>query len=121
MMSIMNTEALTIDSYAQFFKCLSEPVRLRILFLLLNRGELCVCDLVESLEISQSVVSRHLAYLRNNGVLSSRREGAWVYYTLAENNLFFGKVLADFAKDGVNSEELKANLDKISEPAGSCC
>ena len=121
MMSAMNTDALTTDSYAQFFKCLSEPVRLRILFLLLKRGELCVCDLVESLDISQSVVSRHLAYLRNNGVLSSRREGAWVYYNLAENNLLFGEVLNNFAKSGVNCVELKADLGKLSETAGSCC
>ena len=121
MMCVMNTDTFTVDSYAQFFKCLSEPVRLRILFLLLKRGELCVCDLVESLDISQSVVSRHLAYLRNNGVLSSRRDGAWVYYTLAEDNLFFGEVLNDFAKNGDSFVALKADLDKLSEAAGSCC
>ena len=112
----MNTE-----DYAQFFKCLSEPVRLRILFLLLKRGELCVCDLVESLDISQSVVSRHLAYLRNNGVLKSRREGAWVYYTLDESNLFFGEVMANFAENSANSVEFKADLGKLSESVGSCC
>ena len=115
-MIIMNTE-----DYAQFFKCLSEPVRLRILFLLLKRGELCVCDLVESLGISQSVVSRHLAYLRNNGVLNSRREGAWVYYDLAENNLFFSEVMANFAESAANSVELKANLARLSESVGGCC
>jgi len=120
-MRAMNTEALTTEDYAQFFKSLSEPVRLRILFLILKRGELCVCDLVESLDISQSVVSRHLAYLRNNGVLNSRREGAWVYYTLAENNLFFGDILHNFAESGANSMELKADLNKLSETAGSCC
>jgi len=112
----MNTE-----DYAQFFKCLSEPVRLRILFLLLKRGELCVCDLVESLEISQSVVSRHLAYLRNNSVLNSRREGAWVYYTLDKSNPFFGEVMANFAENGANSMELKADLGRLSESVSGCC
>jgi len=116
LMIMMNTE-----DYAQFFKCLSEPVRLRILFLLLKRGELCVCDLVESLETSQSVVSRHLAYLRNNGVLNSRREGAWVYYTLDESNLFFGEFMANFAENGANSVELKADLARLSESVGGCC
>ena len=120
-MRAMNTEALTTEDYAQFFKCLSEPVRLRILFLLLKRGELCVCDLVESLDISQSVVSRHLAYLRNNGVLNSRREGAWVYYTLAENNRFFGEVLSNFAENGANSVDLKSDFGKLFESGGSCC
>ena len=75
----MNTESL-----AALFKTLSEPVRLRIVYLLLEKGELCVCDLVETLELSQSVVSRHLAYLRNNNLVSTRREGVWIYYRITE-------------------------------------
>ncbi len=75
----MNTESL-----AALFKTLSEPVRLRIIYLLLESGELCVCDLVETLGLSQSVVSRHLAYLRNNGLVSTRREGVWVHYRIVE-------------------------------------
>ncbi|NOX09147.1 MAG: metalloregulator ArsR/SmtB family transcription factor [Gammaproteobacteria bacterium] len=73
----MNTESLAI-----LFKTLSEPVRLRIIYLLLKQGELCVCDLVDTLELSQSVVSRHLAYLRNNGLVATRREGVWIYYRI---------------------------------------
>lgn len=72
------------ESLAALFKTLSEPVRLRIVYLLLEKGELCVCDLVDTLEISQSVVSRHLAYLRNNNLVSTRREGVWVYYRITE-------------------------------------
>lgn len=117
----MNIDAQTTESYAQFFKCLSEPVRLRILFLLLKRGELCVCDLVDSLEISQSVVSRHLAYLRNNGILNSRRDGAWVYYTLADNMPFFGEVLNNLSEFGESSRELMGDIGKLSEPSNSCC
>jgi len=72
------------QSLAALFKTLSEPVRLRIIYLLLEKGELCVCDLVNTLELSQSVVSRHLAYLRNNDLVSTRREGVWVYYRVTE-------------------------------------
>lgn len=72
------------QSLAALFKTLSEPVRLRITYLLLKNGELCVCDLVNTLELSQSVVSRHLAYLRNNNLVSTRREGVWVYYRITE-------------------------------------
>ena len=61
--------------FAALFKALSEPVRLRIIYMMLQRGELCVCDIVDSLELSQSVVSRHLAYLRNGGLVSTRRDG----------------------------------------------
>ncbi len=78
-MPIMNTDLL-----AALFKTLSEPVRLRIIYLLLEEGELCVCDLVETLGLSQSVVSRHLAYLRNNGLVLTRREGVWIYYHIVE-------------------------------------
>jgi len=117
----MNTDTQTTESFAQFFKCLSEPVRLRILFLLLKRGELCVCDLVDTLEISQSVVSRHLAYLRNNGILNSRRDGAWVYYTLTDNVPFFSEVLNNFAEYGESSKGLMGDMNKLSEPSNSCC
>ena len=75
---------------ASLFKALSEPIRIRILVLLLQKGELCVCDLVEILALSQSVISRHLAYLRNNNIVIARREGVWMHYQLsayAQTNL----------------------------------
>ncbi len=66
----------------QIFKALSEEIRLRILALLFH-GELCVCDLMEVLEMPQSTISRHLAYLRNAGLVSGERRGKWMYYRLA--------------------------------------
>jgi len=77
-------ERMNTESLAALFKTLSEPVRVRITYLLLEKGELCVCDLVDTLEISQSVVSRHLAYLRNNNLVTTRRKGVWVYYRITE-------------------------------------
>ncbi|BCR03698.1 transcriptional regulator [Desulfuromonas versatilis] len=65
------------------FKALSDETRLRILALL-SAGELCVCDLVSILELPQSTVSRHLAYLRNAGLVSDRRQGVWMYYRFAQ-------------------------------------
>jgi ArsR family transcriptional regulator len=67
---------------AQFFKALSDETRLRILALLTN-GELCVCDLMAVLDLPQSTVSRHLAYLRHAGLVEDRRRGVWMYYRLA--------------------------------------
>ncbi|MFT6264318.1 MAG: ArsR family transcriptional regulator [Oleiphilaceae bacterium] len=67
---------------AQFYKALSEPVRLRIVNLLLQRDELCVCDIVTTLSLPQSVVSRHLAYLKKGTLVKSRRQGNWQYYAL---------------------------------------
>lgn len=75
---------MNIESLANLFKALSEPVRVRILVLLLDKGELCVCDLVDTLLLSQSVISRHLAYLRNNNIVTARRDGVWMYYQLTD-------------------------------------
>jgi ArsR family transcriptional regulator len=72
-----------MQTTAQFFKALSEEPRLRILALLLG-GELCVCDLMAVLQLPQSTISRHLAYLRNTGWVKGRRLGVWMYYRLAE-------------------------------------
>ncbi len=70
---------------AELFKALADETRLRILNLLV-RGELCVCDIMSVLAIGQSKASRHLAYLRNAGLVDDRRNGAWMYYSLAEPN-----------------------------------
>lgn len=67
---------------AQIFKCLSDPIRLRILILLEAEGELCVCELMAVLKLPQSTVSRHLAYLRRSGWLSDRRDGVWMHYAI---------------------------------------
>lgn len=69
---------------AHIFKALADETRLRILCLLLE-GELCVCDLMEVLQLPQSTVSRHLAYLKNAGWLDDRRCGVWMYYSIIDN------------------------------------
>lgn len=72
-----------MENVAHFFKALSEPARLRIITLLLN-GERCVCDLIAVLDLPQSTVSRHLSYLKNAGLISGRRQGLWMYYSMAK-------------------------------------
>lgn len=67
---------------ARFHKLLSDEARLRILWLLLNRRELCVCDITAALGITQSKASRHLAALRVAGLVRDRREGTWMHYSL---------------------------------------
>lgn len=84
---------MDVQDYAALFKALSEPARLRIIHLLHRRGELCVCDLVEALQLPQSAVSRHLAYLRNQGLVAARRAGTWMYYQLAPANPFAARLL----------------------------
>ncbi|MGD0946571.1 MAG: metalloregulator ArsR/SmtB family transcription factor [Candidatus Binatia bacterium] len=67
------------------FTALADPTRLQMLALLLRRGELCVCDFVETLGITQSKASRHLRHLWTVGLLEDRRAGLWVYYRIAPN------------------------------------
>ena len=71
---------------AGIFKALADETRLRILLLLLD-GELCVCEIIAALELPQSTVSRHLAYLKKNGWVSDRKQGVWMYYCLNDKNV----------------------------------
>lgn len=67
---------------ARFFRVLADEARLKMLWLLFNNRELCVCDIMAVLEITQSKASRHLAALRNAGLVTDRKEGLWSYYSL---------------------------------------
>ena len=74
------------------FRALSDPTRLRILSLL-REGELCVCDLVNILDLPQPTVSRHLAYLRKTGLVSARKDGLWQHYSLMPGRSTFHAAL----------------------------
>jgi len=82
------------------FHALSDPLRIRVIELLRSQ-ELCVCELMEKLEISQSKLSFHLKILKEAGLVQTRQEGRWIYYRLN---------LAQF----VLMEEYFANLRRYS-------
>jgi ArsR family transcriptional regulator len=69
---------------ARIFKALSDETRLRILHLVLEAEEICVCDMETVLGCPQARISRHLAILKNAGWIEDRREGMWVLYSLAK-------------------------------------
>src|SRR6476659_4686013 len=73
--------AKQLDEMEKLFRALADATRLRIVGLLLA-GEVCVCDIHESLKIPQPKASRHLAYLRKTGLVETRREGLWIHYRL---------------------------------------
>ena len=79
-MSIRRTELMTLE---QAFKALGDTTRLRIAHLLDGRREVCVCHVHEALGLSQPKVSRHLAQLRRAGLVDTRRQGKWIYYSLS--------------------------------------
>ena len=68
---------------ARLFKSLADETRLKILWLLMGKEELCVCDIMRTLSITQSKASRHLRYLYHLGLVTDRREGLWIHYRLS--------------------------------------
>jgi len=81
------------------FRAFADETRLRILYLLTLRRELCVCDFERILGVGQSKVSRHLAYLRRCGLVETRAEGKWSYYGLAIVQSRFHKRLVACVRD----------------------
>ena len=64
------------------FDILSDPTRLRALMLIQSEGEVCVCELTFALKESQPKISRHLALMRDAGIVKPRREGTWMHYRI---------------------------------------
>jgi ArsR family transcriptional regulator len=109
-----------------FFKALADPTRLRSLMLLVQEGELCVCELMHALDIIQPKISRHLAQLRESGIVSTRREGQWVYYRLNKSLPAWAKqVLRATAKGCTDKmpfvEDRQMLVDMPNRPGASCC
>ena len=73
-----------MKSMVDILKALSDETRLRIINLLYVK-ELCVCDIVETLNITQTKASRHLQYLKNAGLVKDRKHAQWAYYSMIEN------------------------------------
>lgn len=83
-----------MNDYVEIFKALGDETRLRIMHLLMvARSGLCVCELVDSLEVPQYNVSKHLKVLKRVGLITERKEGRWVYYSLAHTGDPFGQSL----------------------------
>ena len=74
---------LSVSELDDVFKGFADPTRLRILSVL-AAGELCVCDLVDLLDLPQPLISRHLAYLRRTGLVEVTRESKFAHYRLAD-------------------------------------
>jgi len=97
---------------ASFFKVLADESRLRMLWLLFHHRELCVCDFIEVLAITQSKASRHLRILYRAGLITDRREGLWVYYGLRPLQDRLAKDLLDMLRTHLASQADAAQLSK---------
>lgn len=110
----------------QFFRALGDPTRLRMLVLLTGQGELCVCELTHALDEIQPKVSRHLALLRELGVVLDRRQGQWIYYRMNPDLPEWCRAVLLATTGGIClqspfSEDLQALEDMAERPDSVCC
>ncbi len=102
---VESTPVESIEGYADAFKALGEPTRLRILAHL-QAGEACVCDVQEAIAIPANLLSHHLKVLREAGLISGTRRGRWI----------------DYRVEPVALALLASVLTTVAEPrASSCC
>lgn len=88
---------------AELFKLLGDPNRVRLLYALLEGGELCVCDLAETVDVPESSVSHALRLLRTAGVVRNRRDGRMIYYSLTDSHV---RLLLDLSLEHLRHGEV---------------
>jgi len=113
----MSVRSKSLD-LAALFAALADPTRLRLLNLM-NGREVCVCYFVEILKQSQPKISRHLAYLRNAGIVSTRREGKWMHYSIARFENAGEAAILNAALASLKADRaMQADLARLSK---ACC
>lgn len=109
-----------------FFKALADPTRLRSLMLMNAEGELCVCELTHALQMIQPKISRHLAQLREAGLVLDRRQGQWIYYRLHPELPAWARAVLREAARGLDAQPIyTADRGRLSDmsnrPGATCC
>jgi ArsR family transcriptional regulator, arsenate/arsenite/antimonite-responsive transcriptional repressor len=94
------------------FKALSEETRLRIIKLL-EEGELCVCDIVAALDLSQPKISFHLNVLKEAGLVTDRKQGKWTHYRLATGDMFRRMLLLSVTEK-IDKQIMAADLERLN-------
>lgn len=112
--------AKRLDEMELIFKALGDATRLRILGLLLT-GEVCVCDIHESLKIPQPKASRHLAYLRKAGLVDTRRQGLWIHYRLGTLSDPVLAAITDAVRHALTHvDSVRRDAERLQTRTGCC-
>lgn len=99
---------MPLRDYERVMKSAADPTRLRILKML-EGGELCVCQIIAVLELSQSTVSKHLFLLKMGGLVKERRSGKWVHYSLdGSGGAVFARKILSCLKGWLNDDPVVA-------------
>ena len=101
------------------FQMLSDETRLRALVLMKRESELCVCELVHALEISQPKISRHMAGMREAGLVEARRHAQWVFYSVRRDLPDWQMRVIDAAVEGCRDDRLaKRDRQRLADMKG---
>jgi ArsR family transcriptional regulator len=120
---IYSAMPLTTES---LFRALADPTRLRCLLLMRGESELCVCELTHALGEIQPKISRHLAQLREAGIVADRRQGLWVYYRLHPELPAWALEVLRITAEGVANQapfatDHTALREMPNRPGAVCC
>jgi len=104
----MRLKNFSLTFGAQIFKALSEEARVRILHLLFKKNELSISDIEQILDFTQAKTSRHLTYLKNSGIVNTRQEDQWVFYSIKEEVMDMMRLIMEYLiKDPVLINDLE--------------
>lgn len=104
-----------MDQYVKILKALSDPIRIKILKILLKSNtELCVCEIVDSLNLPFYTISRHIKELKNAELLSEGKDGKFVLYSLKRVNNDFTKKIFELI-DSIPEDEFKKELSSLEK------
>ena len=112
-------KGLTPRALTGLLKALADETRLKMLALLLEQAELCVCHFEQILEITQSKASRHLRYLSNARLVDDRREGVWMHYRLADDMGPERQVILDAVRGALCEAALTDLRQKLAASPGA--
>lgn len=99
----------------EVFRALGDPTRLKIVEMLARQGELCVCRIVDELEMNQPAISQHMAKLKQAGLVRNRKQGQWIFYSLNIDTLKSGPQA--FLQDLVSLAETTKSISEKNP----CC
>lgn len=102
-----------LEAFYIVSSAVADPNRVRILKLL-ERGELCVCQITVVLDLAPATISKHLGLLKSSGLVQQRREGKWIYYRLAEYDLnAYARPFLTLLKNALHNDTTLANDNRL--------
>lgn len=107
---------MPVKSFLNVMKALSDPSRIKIMKML-QRREMCVCEIQAALNFAQSTTSKHLQILHNAGLITSKKDGLWVNYMVADGNEspYAANLIGNLKHWLDNDAEIRELLDNLHE------